>query len=98
MVINTEGLVLMGAIKLARHRASSNIFSFSFLQEQFTNQRGYKEYSLGPYLRIEHWFAGDLGQPDNVGDLGQPPPCCHRSIKLARARRRWNWNRYIRQE
>ena len=36
--------------------------------------------------------AGDLGQPDIAGDLGQRAYCCHGSIKLASARRSWNWH------
>jgi len=66
-----------------------------FLQKQFTNQGGCK-YSIGPHLRMEHCFACDLGRPDIAGDLGQPAPCCHCSIKLAGARR--SWNGYSRQE
>jgi len=38
---------------------------------------------------MEHWFVGDLGQPDIAGDFGQPESCCHCSIKLAGAKRSW---------
>jgi hypothetical protein len=34
--------------------------------------------------------VGDFGQPDIAGDFAQSAPCCHGSIKLARAGRSWS--------